>query len=152
VSALRERAEYLTRLMPTLSKGIAERIPLYRHSVNHNLTISQMYTLGFLRHHAPATMGAMATSCHVALSTMTESVNRLVRMGLVARIPGAKDRRVIQVRLTPKGQRMFKRQGDQNRDLFARLLGSLSETDQKRLVAAFQAIETILLGGTAVGA
>jgi DNA-binding MarR family transcriptional regulator len=152
VSTIRERAEYLANLMPTLGKGIAERIPLYRHSVGHNLTISQMHTLGFLHQHVPETMGALARSGCVALSTMTESVNRLVKLGLVTRIPGAKDRRVIRIQLTLKGQRMFKRQCDQNQELFVRLLGSLSEADQKRLVAAFHAIETILLSGKAAGA
>lgn len=145
MSSIHERAEYLANLMPKMSKGISERIPLYRHSVSHNLTIGQMHTLGFLYHHGPETMGAMARGSHVALSTMTESVNRLVRTGLVTRIPVAKDRRVVRIKVTAKGQKMFRNQCSQNQELFVRLLGSLSEADQMRLVKAFRAIETILL-------
>lgn len=145
MSDIQERAEYLANLMPRMSKGIAERIPLYRRTVSHNLTIGQMHTLGFLYHHGPETMGAMARGSHVALSTMTESVNRLVRAGLVKRIPGAKDRRVIQIKLTSKGQKMFRNQCAQNQELFVRLLGSMSEGEQARLVKGFRTIETILL-------
>jgi MarR family transcriptional regulator, organic hydroperoxide resistance regulator len=152
VGIVHQRAKYIAQLMPTLSKGIAERVPLYRHSVENNLTISQMYTLGFLHHHGPETMGAMARCTHVALSTMTESVNRLVKMGLVTRIPDEKDRRVIRAQLTLKGQHMFRRQLDQNQELFVLLLKSLSEADQKKLVAAFHAIESILLSPKTVGA
>jgi len=145
LSTIQERAEYLVGLMPSLGKGIAERIPALKHNVQHHLTVGQLHILGFLHHRGPETMGVMAKCSHVALSTMTESINRLVKLGVVARIPDEQDRRVVRIQLTPKGHKTFKQQVCHNQEIFVKLLESLSETDQRRLVDAFRTIETILL-------
>ena len=150
MTTVRERAEYLVRLMPSIQKGFSEHVPTLKskadsNPVNSNLTIGQMIILGILKHYGAEAMSALAKRSQVALSTMTENIDRLAKMDLVARIHDEQDRRVVRIQLTPKGQKVFKQQQRLSQQTFEKVLESLSETQQRRLVQAFRTIETILI-------
>ena len=56
-------------------------------------------------HASPSlTVTASAAACLLQQPTMTKLLDRMVRDGLVARVPDARDRRVIRIALTPKGE------------------------------------------------
>jgi DNA-binding MarR family transcriptional regulator len=54
------------------------------------------------------TMGELSSALFVPLSTATRVVNTLVERGYVQRFPDPQDRRVVHVRFTPKGHRLYK--------------------------------------------
>jgi DNA-binding MarR family transcriptional regulator len=54
------------------------------------------------------TMGELSSALFVPLSTATRVVNTLVERGYVQRFPDPEDRRVVHVRFTPKGRRLYK--------------------------------------------
>jgi DNA-binding MarR family transcriptional regulator len=54
------------------------------------------------------TMGELSSALFVPLSTATRVVNTLVERGYVQRFPDPEDRRVVHVRFTPKGHRLYK--------------------------------------------
>ncbi len=72
------------------------------------LTVSQSYTLRQLYFHGPATMGALAAALGVQLSTMTGVVDQVERRELVKRVDHPRDRRSVQVQLTPAGRRFYR--------------------------------------------
>jgi DNA-binding MarR family transcriptional regulator len=144
MNTIRERVDYLLRLMPVLRQGIDERISAPRKIIAAHLNVGQLHILGYLQR-GPASMSDVARWGHVALSTMTENIDRLVKLGLVARVRDPDDRRVIRIQMTAQGTRKFKRHGGQIRDVLLKLLNTLSEDEQQRLVAAFRTLETILL-------
>jgi DNA-binding MarR family transcriptional regulator len=90
----------------------------------YGVTVSQCYTLEALEH-GPLTMKELAERLHVAVSTMTRIVDRLVARQLVARHGVAQDRRVCQIRLTDSGvQLLHKVQGEliaRNQEILERL-------------------------------
>jgi MarR family transcriptional regulator, organic hydroperoxide resistance regulator len=144
------RADYLIDLMPMLHKGILKHLSGLRPGgqqpvVDSRMTLEQLQILGFLRHHGPETMGALAKWSRVALSTMTENINRLAKLHLVMRSQDPRDRRVVRIQLSPRGQKAFERKTQQSRQIMIRLLESLSETNQRKLLDAFKTIKTILL-------
>ncbi len=54
------------------------------------------------------TMGELSSALFVPLSTATRVVNTLVERGYVQRFPDPDDRRVVHVRFTPKGRRLYR--------------------------------------------
>jgi DNA-binding MarR family transcriptional regulator len=142
---LQERADYLVSLMPRLGKSLHTRVSQCKFSLTHDLTEGQMALLFFLGENGPANMRELARMGQVAMSTMTEIVDRMVKLKLVSREQDKKDRRSIRVRATPAGRRAFKAKFNNAREIFRQLLASLSEQDQKELIRAFQSIERLLL-------
>jgi MarR family transcriptional regulator, organic hydroperoxide resistance regulator len=150
VRLVRTRADYLIDLMPMLHKGVMKRLAAQKPggpqpAADSRMTIDQVHILGYLLHHGPATMGALAKWNRVALSTMTENIHRLAKLNLVMRIQDPGDRRVVRIQLSPRGQQAFQRRTEQARKVMIRLLESLSAGDQRKLMDAFKTIETILL-------
>ena len=77
-----------------------------RERVNcSGLSVTQCYTLDWLTDHGPATMGALAQTMHLDLSTMTRAIDQLVRAEMVLREADERDGRVCRVRITPRGRR-----------------------------------------------
>ncbi|MER5207613.1 MarR family transcriptional regulator [Streptomyces sp. NPDC002825] len=74
-------------------------------AASENLTASQGKALTVLRR-GPAAMRALAETMTCDASNMTGIIDRLEKRGLVRREPGAADRRVKYVTLTPEGERV----------------------------------------------
>jgi DNA-binding MarR family transcriptional regulator len=72
------------------------------------LTVSQSYTLRELFFRGPRSMGALAASLGLRLSTMTGVVDQLEARGLIRRFDHPSDRRAFEVRLTPKGEALYR--------------------------------------------
>lgn len=68
------------------------------------LTNNQLSALGALQARGDQLMGELAAFEHVQPPSMTRTVNSLVELGLVTRVPGAEDRRQATVRLTDRGR------------------------------------------------
>jgi len=70
----------------------------------HGISVAQCYALESLGASEGLTMGDLAASQRVAVSTMTRVVDQLVSRGLVERRGDAADRRVLRVYLTEQGR------------------------------------------------
>jgi DNA-binding MarR family transcriptional regulator len=78
--------------------------PLYR-----GLNVSQSYVLRRLYFQGPLAMGELAADLDVRLSTMTGIVDQLEDKGLVERFDHPADRRSLNVRVTPRGRKTYRR-------------------------------------------
>jgi len=52
------------------------------------------------------TVSGLADACLLQQPTMTKLLDRMVRDGLVKRLPDARDRRVVRIQMTPRGETM----------------------------------------------
>jgi DNA-binding MarR family transcriptional regulator len=68
------------------------------------LTLPQMVTLLAIHDSGSCRMGALADATQQSGGTLTGIVDRLIDDGLVERLRGPGDRRVVEVALTPAGQ------------------------------------------------
>ena len=142
---LMERAAQVIRIMHILKKGFdAKASSSIHNNMKDKLTLPQMTVLGFVMHYNTIAIRELAKECNVAMSTMSEMINRLAKLGLVKRNHDKTDRRVIRIELTAKGQKMFEEKYKIAQQGFATLLGHLSEKNQKELITAFQTIEKII--------
>lgn len=69
----------------------------------HQITPPQYEALLALKDSDGLTMGELCRRLHLACSTATDLTDRMERGGLVERVRDAADRRVVRVRLLPKG-------------------------------------------------
>lgn len=71
------------------------------------LGLSDVWALILLVEHGPQPMSQIATHLQVTSAAMTQMIDKLVSLGLVARHPDAGDRRIHRIALTPCGDLMI---------------------------------------------
>ena len=96
------------------------------------LTVSQSYCLRCLYFRGPLTMSSLAEELHVQLSTMTGVIDQLEAKRLVERADHPKDRRSLQVKLTPKGMKLYKAAHETFLSYLEPLFESRSAADRKK--------------------
>ncbi|MFN6555264.1 MarR family winged helix-turn-helix transcriptional regulator [Mycolicibacterium septicum] len=74
-----------------------------RHRPDHGLTLSQLELLGEASRGGTTTPAEMGARLHVRAQSLTDSINELVRRGLIARRPDDNDRRRQLIEITAEG-------------------------------------------------
>jgi DNA-binding MarR family transcriptional regulator len=124
---------------PALVEGAADQFRrILRHlraSSNEDwtslsLTRAQLRILAQLRQDGPAAVGQLAAQLGVTLPSITATVDRLVRAGLVAREDDPNDRRRVINMLTPAGNALIERLQEGKR---ARLIAALEHLNSEEL-------------------
>jgi DNA-binding MarR family transcriptional regulator len=99
-----------------------------------DLTPAQIHVVLWLGHSGPLTMGELARAVAVTEKTITGVVDRLERDLLVQRERDPADRRVVHVRLAPRGTTLYRRMDEGIAEKLAKLLGLLEAEDREHLV------------------
>lgn len=89
------------------------------------ISSAQLFVLAELGAVPGCSVGELANRTHTDQSSVSTVVTRLVQRGLVARAPSQKDRRRVELRVTPKGRALLRR---------------APRTTQARLVAGIAAL------------
>lgn len=105
-----------------------ERLSSWEHEVvkGSNLTPGQMHTIEIIGHSGPLRMKELAEKVGVTTGTLTVTVDRLEKAGLLQRTPHATDRRSYLVALTPKGDDHFARHHEFHLKLTQEMVSSLT--------------------------
>lgn len=74
-----------------------------RHRPDHGLTLSQLELLSEASRSGTTTPAEMGVRLHVRAQSLTDSINELVRRGLIARRPDDTDRRRQLIEITAAG-------------------------------------------------
>lgn len=83
------------------------RRPALQEAFDHDLTEVQVACMRHIYFHHQPSIGDIATGLRISNAAATKLVNRLVLKNWVERKEDPKDRRVLQMRLTPVGERMI---------------------------------------------
>lgn len=103
--SIKRQAERLYDLFAELVRGYQFRD---REGICcHGLSVSQCHTLDLLDRRGPMTMGELAGSLYLEVSTMTRVVDQLVLRQLASRAADPKDRRVCRILITRKGRSLL---------------------------------------------
>lgn len=100
-----EYAERVDSLLPNLIRMAKNQET--KRLARYSLTLPQFFALSALEHHGPCMMREMGEELGLTLGTVTGIIDRLTREGLVQRYSDSHDRRIVMVRLTPKGTKLF---------------------------------------------
>lgn len=100
-----EYAERVDSLLPNLIRMAKNQET--KRLARYSLTLPQFFALSALEHHGSCMMREMGEELGLTLGTVTGIIDRLTREGLVQRYADSHDRRIVMVRLTPKGAKLF---------------------------------------------
>ncbi len=138
------RAAHLLDMMHLLHKSVQSSLVGSALQLKDHLTLAQVTVLGMIRDKGPANMRTLAACNQVAMPTMSEMITRLVKCGLVKRLQDRQDRRVVQVTLTAKGERLLETKYKLAQTVTASLLKGLNDKEQEQMLKAFQTITRLL--------
>lgn len=86
------------------------------------------------------TMGELCQRMYLACSTVTDLVDRMERGGLVARERDPHDRRVVRLRVLPRGYQVLEAVLEERRRYLAGVLARLDEGELERLAASLRRV------------
>jgi len=97
------------------------------------LTMPQLRILFLLGRSDAVSVGHVAAGLGISQPSATETIEKLVCKGLVARTPDATDRRMVRLELTDKGREMIDRPWETRRAVLASALRDASPAERKAI-------------------
>ena len=98
------------------------------------MTVKQISYLRVIDEQGDVTFGRLAELTRNSKPTITEMINKFVRMECVYREPCNHDKRILYIRLTEKGEKIAKAEQAALRRVIERMINSLDENEQELLV------------------
>jgi len=117
----------LARAYSTIYKRAQENIRSY------GLTLPQLAVIEALGHLGPLKVGKICEKMLVSGGNMTLVLDNLEKLKYVKRLSSKKDRRSIEIILTPKGKKVFDKYFLKHADYITDLFSVLSVKEQKQL-------------------
>jgi DNA-binding MarR family transcriptional regulator len=105
-----------------------------------SLTVSQVSVLLIVFEQGATTSARLAKALHVSAPTITGLVDRLFRQRYVERIPSEKDRRVVYIKLTQKGQAQVRTFFNRMRKRWESILSLIEPREQEILLSLIKKI------------
>ncbi|HEU4533348.1 MAG TPA: MarR family transcriptional regulator [Polyangiaceae bacterium] len=125
VDAVVEAIVYLYTESRRLTKEVAAR---------YGLTGPQLTVVKMLEALGDLSLSRLSEKIKAQNSTVTGIVDRMEREGLVARARSATDRRVVHIKLTPKGARLAREVPVEPMEIVRQVLLGLSEAETQELL------------------
>jgi len=105
-----------------------------------DLTVRQITYLKAIAEQDEVTFSRLAEITHNSKPTITEMINKFVRMECVYREPCPDDGRILFIRLTDKGQKIAKADHHALRRVIERMMNSLDEDETDLLIGILQKV------------
>lgn len=111
---------------------------------NFDITNPQFDALLVLREYGELTMGELCGKMFLACSTATDLIDRMERNGLIERIRDTADRRVIRLKVLPKGNAVIDEVLEARRSYLATILAELDVTEKERLIQSLHQLNYLM--------
>lgn len=111
---------------------------------NFEITPPQLDALLVLKEHGQLTMGELCQKMFLACSTATDLIDRMERNQLIERVRDTNDRRVIRLRVLPKGTRIIDEVLEARRKYLTSLLNELEVSDKERFVKTLEQLNCLM--------
>ena len=105
-----------------------------------DMTVRQIAYLKAIAEQDEVTFSRLAEITQNSKPTITEMINRFVRMECVYREPCPDDGRILYIRLTDKGQKIAKAEHHALRRVIERMMNSLDEDETDLLIGILQKV------------
>ena len=112
--------------------------------LNDDVSITEMHIMEKIGEAGSSRMTDIARALDVTLATLTVACDRMQKKDLIERTRAEKDRRVVMVSLTAKGQAAWQYHEEFHHDLIEAALAGMSEEEQKALSRALEKLGEFL--------
>ncbi len=138
-----ECAELLLGTVPNLMRGLGGEMRQHKGGDDELPSMGQLRMLGML-YHTPFSLSELASRHHVTPSTMSRTVDVLVRRNWVTRQSAPDDRRQIVLSLTDAGKIALSSMHQRMIDTVAQMLEQLGDDERARLYDGLSILRTLL--------
>jgi DNA-binding MarR family transcriptional regulator len=140
MSTTRDKAAELMTQMQLIVRRYRNRRREFENSMKMDLNHGELEALFWLGMEGESTMSRMAHDVGFTMSNATMTIDRLVRKRIVARRQSPTDRRMVMIRLTAEGNRIFKRIHDHFVEMGEAMLERLTKKEQETILALYRKI------------
>ncbi|MEI6293136.1 MAG: MarR family transcriptional regulator [Methanomicrobiales archaeon] len=138
---MREREEHLLEVFENLFRARHEcSCNIFSECGLPDMTVRQIAYLKTIDEQGDITFSQLAGITRNSKPTISEMINKFVRMECVYREPCPDDGRILYIRLTDKGQKIAQAEQAALRRVIERMMDSLDETEQEILVRILQKV------------
>src|SRR4051794_2827358 len=109
--------------------------------VKAGVSMTHMHVMWLLQHHGDVSMSRLAEQLDVSFSNATGIIDRMEERGLVERVRVPDDRRVVLVRIAPKGAAALEETEALKQDRLHAILAHLDQAQIDRVAAALDDIK-----------
>ncbi len=141
-TAVPQQAKAIASLLPALMRMLSS----FDSDPAAELPLAQLRVCVLLCG-GPRSMSALSREFGVSLSAMTRIADRLERARLVKRVAEGEDRRIRQLQLTPRGERIMKRRNEARVRSVSAVLAQLPPKERS---GVRKALETLMSACTAM--
>jgi DNA-binding MarR family transcriptional regulator len=118
---------------------------LVKEQIGSDLTNDQHFTLRYINQVGTCTSSELAEVFDVQKSAITAIIQRLWEKGLIERTRDEKDRRVVYLTLTEKGQDLYEKCEQRIHDIVESLITQFEEAEIKQFLDTFEKLNQILI-------
>ena len=112
--------------------------------VHEDISYGQYKVISVIHNHGPISVGNLGRLVGSAQSTTSEMVARLTKAGLVTKVRGPYDGRVVMVELTDQGRQLMRRRRKRVREAYQGLFARLINEEQDSFVGSLRKLNDIL--------
>jgi DNA-binding MarR family transcriptional regulator len=134
IEMVEEQAQELMRQLDLLSGS----------KVHEDISYGQYKVISVIHSHGPISVGNLGRLVGSAQSTTSEMVARLTKAGLVTKVRGPYDGRVVMVELTDQGRQLMRRRRKRVREGYQGLFERLQGGQQERFVDSIRYLNDLL--------
>lgn len=109
-----------------------------------DITNNDMHVIEAIGLHQEKNMSTIARSLSVTMGTLTTAMNSLVKKGYVVRKRGEKDKRVVYISLSEKGEKAYLHHEKFHRDMINAIVERLDEEQTEILIQTLQDLSVFL--------
>jgi DNA-binding MarR family transcriptional regulator len=122
-------ADRVSELMPVIMREFV------KHQVTEfeklKITMPQSFVLDILSRKGEWKMSDLAKFINVTTAAMTGIIDRLVKGGFAVRVHDPDDRRIIRVKLTPKGAKVANDMISRRKEITISMFGTISQDERE---------------------
>ncbi|MBN2453189.1 MAG: MarR family transcriptional regulator [Candidatus Omnitrophica bacterium] len=128
--SLSEFADRVGKIMPVIMKDFMKHQAAVFYKMD--VTMPQFFVMEHISRCGDCRMGELAKFINVTTAAMTGLIDRVVRDGYVSRFSDPKDRRIVKVKLTPKGAKVVGEAMKHRREAAIRMFSMISQEDREQ--------------------
>lgn len=141
--SLSEFGDKVAELMPIIAREFVKQQTA--EFIKTKITMPQFIVLEILSHRGESKMTDLAKALDVTTAAMTGIADRLVRDGYLVRGRDPDDRRIVRVKLTPKGAKVIKTMVEARKKITIKLFGSISQEEREQYLNILTAVHNNLV-------
>ena len=132
-----------------LAQELLRRLDLLSGSkVQEDISYGQYKVISVIHSHGPISVGSLGRLVGSAQSTTSEMVARLTKAGLVTKVRGPYDGRVVVIELTEQGRQLMLRRRKRVREAYTALFSKLSSAEQATFIESIRKLSEIIAKNT----